>query len=64
MTHNSYEQAKHALDNSQVIAFPTETVMGLGVYYDDYSALILAICNAFSEISVAITCASGKHSLR
>ena len=40
MTHNNFKQAKHALDNSQVIAFPTETVMGLGVYYDDYSAYV------------------------
>ena len=38
MMPNCFEQAKNALDNSQVIAFPTETVMGLGVYYDDYSA--------------------------
>ena len=36
-----FEQAKNALDNSQVIAFPTETVMGLGVIYDDYSAYTL-----------------------
>lgn len=33
-----YLLAKKALDNSQVIAFPTETVMGLGVYFDDYKA--------------------------
>lgn len=33
-----FELAKSALDNSQVIAFPTETVMGLGVYFDDYNA--------------------------
>ena len=33
-----FELAKHALDNSQVISFPTETVMGLGVYYDDEKA--------------------------
>ena len=33
-----FENAKKALDNSQVIAFPTETVMGLGVYYNDYKA--------------------------
>ena len=38
MTNNCFEQAKSALEKSQVIAFPTETVMGLGVYYDDYSA--------------------------
>jgi len=30
-----FEIAKNALENSQVISFPTETVMGLGVYYDD-----------------------------
>ena len=30
--------AKLALDDSQVISFPTETVMGLGVYFDDYKA--------------------------
>ena len=30
-----FETAKQALDNSQVIAFPTETVMGLGVYFND-----------------------------
>ena len=35
---NEYSLAKKALDNSQVIAFPTETVMGLGVYYDDFNA--------------------------
>lgn len=33
-----FEIAKKALDESKVIAFPTETVMGLGVYYDDYIA--------------------------
>ena len=33
-----YSLAKKALDNSQVIAFPTETVMGLGVYYNDFNA--------------------------
>ena len=33
-----FEIAKQALDNSQVIAFPTETVMGLGVYFDDFTA--------------------------
>ena len=32
------ELAKVALDNHGVIAFPTETVMGLAVYYDDYEA--------------------------
>ncbi len=38
MKRKEFELAKSALDNSQVIAFPTETVMGLGVYYDDFSA--------------------------
>lgn len=33
-----YQQAKEALDNHKVIAFPTETVFGLGVYYDDENA--------------------------
>lgn len=33
-----FEMAKRNLDESKVIAFPTETVMGLGVYYDDYRA--------------------------
>ena len=33
-----YKQAKEALDNHKVIAFPTETVFGLGVYYDDENA--------------------------
>lgn len=33
-----YELAKQALNNHQVIAFPTETVFGLGVYYDDEKA--------------------------
>jgi len=33
-----YELAKKALDNSQVIAFPTETVIGLGVYFNNKSA--------------------------
>ena len=32
------ELAKSTLNNSKVIAFPTETVMGLGVFYDDYEA--------------------------
>lgn len=30
--------AKEKLNNHQVIAFPTETVFGLGVYYDDEDA--------------------------
>ena len=33
-----FELAKKALDESKVIAFPTETVMGLGVYYNDFAA--------------------------
>lgn len=33
-----YESAKAALNNHQVIAFPTETVFGMGVYYDDEQA--------------------------
>lgn len=33
-----FEQAKTALNEHQVIAFPTETVFGLGVYYDDEEA--------------------------
>jgi len=35
---NEFEFAKKALDDSKVIAFPTETVMGLGVYYNDFKA--------------------------
>ena len=35
---NLYESAKAVLNNHQVIAFPTETVFGLGVYYDDEQA--------------------------
>ena len=31
-------EAKKVLDNSGVIAFPTETVMGLGIYFDDAKA--------------------------
>lgn len=31
-----FELAKKSLDDSKVISFPTETVMGLGVYYDDF----------------------------
>lgn len=38
MSHKEYLLAKSVLDNSHVIAFPTETVMGLGVYYNDYNA--------------------------
>lgn len=33
-----FELAKKSLDDSKVISFPTETVMGLGVYYDDFEA--------------------------
>ena len=33
-----YEDALKALNDHQVIAFPTETVFGLGVFYDDYEA--------------------------
>ena len=41
MSHKDYLLAKQSLDNSQVIAFPTETVMGLGVYYNDFDAYSL-----------------------
>ncbi len=33
-----YQDALKALNEHQVIAFPTETVFGLGVFYDDYQA--------------------------
>ena len=33
-----YQQALEALNNHQIIAFPTETVFGLGVFYDDQGA--------------------------
>ena len=33
-----YQKAKDALNKHQVIAFPTETVFGLGVYYNDEEA--------------------------
>ena len=33
-----YQQALEALNNHQIIAFPTETVYGLGVFYDDQEA--------------------------
>ena len=33
-----YQEALEALNNHQVIAFPTETVFGLGVFYDDQEA--------------------------
>ena len=32
---NKYQKAKIVLNSHGVIAFPTETVMGLGVYFDD-----------------------------
>ena len=32
------KQAKAALENHGIVAFPTETVMGLGVIYNDYEA--------------------------
>lgn len=35
---NNLKLAKKALENHGVIAFPTETVMGLAVYYDDFIA--------------------------
>ena len=38
---NDYQKALDALNNHQVIAFPTETVYGLGVFYDDYQAYTL-----------------------
>lgn len=37
---NIYKLAKNALENHEVIAFPTETVFGLGVYFDDSQAYI------------------------
>ena len=33
-----YQEALEALNNHQVVAFPTETVFGLGVFYDDEEA--------------------------
>lgn len=41
MNASELREAKKALDNSQVISFPTETVMGFGAYYDDYEAYSL-----------------------
>ena len=38
MSVNSFEEAKKALLDSKVISFPTETVMGLGVIFDDEEA--------------------------
>ena len=35
---NDFGLAKMVLDDSGVIAFPTETVMGLGIYFDDFKA--------------------------
>lgn len=35
---NILEDALKALNDHQVIAFPTETVFGLGVFYDDFEA--------------------------
>ena len=34
----TFKDAKEALDTHGIVAFPTETVMGLGVYYDDKEA--------------------------
>lgn len=38
MQRNEFDAAKKVLNNSGIVAFPTETVMGLGVFYDDYEA--------------------------
>ena len=38
MSSKEFELAKKVLDNHGVISFPTETVMGLGVYFDDQEA--------------------------
>lgn len=38
MSVNEFDKAKKALEESKVIAFPTETVMGLGVFFDDEKA--------------------------
>lgn len=35
---DEFKRAKSVLDHSGVVAFPTETVMGLGVYFDDFEA--------------------------
>ena len=35
---NILNDALQALNDHQVIAFPTETVFGLGVFYDDFEA--------------------------
>ncbi len=33
-----FKFAKEQLNQSQVVGFPTETVMGLGIYFDDRQA--------------------------
>ncbi|MBP5574346.1 MAG: threonylcarbamoyl-AMP synthase [Bacilli bacterium] len=38
MVNKEFENALKALNNHQVIAFPTETVFGLGVFFDDEKA--------------------------
>ena len=38
MSVKEYLKAKEVLDNSGVISFPTETVMGLGIYFNDLKA--------------------------
>lgn len=38
MMNKEFENALEALNNHQVIAFPTETVYGLGIFYDDEKA--------------------------
>lgn len=38
ITKEELKKAKSVLENSGIIAFPTETVMGLGVFYDDRKA--------------------------
>ena len=38
MSADSFVKAKNALLDSKVISFPTETVMGLGVFFDDEKA--------------------------
>lgn len=35
---DEFKRAKSVLDHSGVVAFPTETVMGLGIYFDDFEA--------------------------
>ena len=41
MLRKDFQLAKDSRDHSQVIAFPTETVMGLGVYFNDFKAYSL-----------------------